>query len=65
MSSPWSIVLLLLYRGANLVRFSPMFEDVGIAASSGVISALMVGVSVIPVILIQWKGQAWRQKRGE
>lgn len=37
-----------------------MFENVGIAASSGVTSALMVGVSVFPTVLLQWQGRRWR-----
>ncbi|PGH07785.1 hypothetical protein AJ79_06173 [Helicocarpus griseus UAMH5409] len=44
--------------------FPAMFEDVGIAASSGVTSALMVGVAVIPTILLQWQGAKWRPQPG-
>ncbi|KAI9038372.1 putative MFS transporter [Aspergillus affinis] len=40
--------------------FPPMFESVGIAASSGVGCALIVGVSVIPTIILHWRGRAWR-----
>lgn len=45
--------------------FTPMFESVGIAASSGICCALVVGVSVIPTILLQWKGDSWRGGKGE
>lgn len=37
-----------------------MFEAVGVAASSGVGCALIVGVSVIPTIILHWMGRAWR-----
>lgn len=37
-----------------------MFETVGVAASSGVGVALMVGVSVIPTLFLQWMGRTWR-----
>ncbi|BCS18944.1 putative MFS transporter [Aspergillus puulaauensis] len=40
--------------------FPGMFENVGIAASAGVCVALMVGVSVLPTIGIQWKGRSLR-----
>ncbi|KKK18579.1 hypothetical protein ARAM_005730 [Aspergillus rambellii] len=40
--------------------FPDMFESVGIAASAGVCVALMVGVSVIPTIFLQWKGRSFR-----
>lgn len=36
-----------------------MFESVGIAASSGVITALIMGVSFIPTVLLQWYGRRW------
>lgn len=37
-----------------------MFETVGVAASSGVCCALIVGVSVIPTIILHFMGRAWR-----
>lgn len=37
-----------------------MFENVGVAPSSGVGSALVVAVSVIPTIFLHWKGRIWR-----
>lgn len=37
-----------------------MFKDVGVAASSGVGVALIVGISVIPTLLLQWMGSSWR-----
>ncbi|KAE8152438.1 major facilitator superfamily domain-containing protein [Aspergillus avenaceus] len=40
--------------------FPPMFETVGVAASSGVGCALIVGVSVIPTLCLQWMGRNWR-----
>lgn len=41
-------------------RFPQMFENVGFYGSTGIATALTVGVSVIPTILLQWKGCTWR-----
>lgn len=38
-----------------------MFESVGIAASAGVGTSLMVVVSVAPTVILQWKGSDWRR----
>ncbi|CAI7669075.1 unnamed protein product [Penicillium viridicatum] len=40
--------------------FPQMFEVVGWAGGAGIAVALMVGVSVIPTILVQWRGDGWR-----
>ncbi|KAI9372150.1 major facilitator superfamily domain-containing protein [Aspergillus egyptiacus] len=40
--------------------FPGMFENVGVAASSGVCVALMVGASVFPTMFLQWKGRSFR-----
>lgn len=53
-------LLLKVHHFANLVRFPPMFENVGIAASSGITTALMVCISAIPTILLHWRGRVWR-----
>ncbi|KAL4763518.1 putative MFS transporter [Aspergillus foveolatus] len=45
--------------------FPGMFETVGIAASAGVCVALMVGVSVLPTIALQWKGRSLRPSMKE
>jgi hypothetical protein len=37
-----------------------MFTSVGVAASAGVVTALIVGVSISPTMLVQWRGQKWR-----
>ena len=42
-----------------------MFAKVGVAASSGVGVALIVGVSVIPTLLLHWRGRLWRQAQME
>ena len=42
--------------------FTPMFETVGVAESAGVGTALIVGVSVIPTMILQWQGVSWRRK---
>lgn len=36
-----------------------MFEDVGIAASAGIIVALIVGVSFIPTVYLHCQGWRW------
>lgn len=43
-------------------RFPDMFESVGLAASAGVVTALTVGVCVIPTIFLHWNRQARRAK---
>ncbi|KAA8643627.1 uncharacterized protein ATNIH1004_010396 [Aspergillus tanneri] len=40
--------------------FPPMFENVVVAASSGVGCALIVGVRVIPTLILHFMGRAWR-----
>jgi len=40
-----------------------MFKSVGIAASSGIGVALIVGVSVVPTIFLHWKGCVWWQEK--
>lgn len=37
-----------------------MFENCGWAGGAGIAVALMVGVSVVPTMLVQWRGLAWR-----
>jgi hypothetical protein len=37
-----------------------MFTNVGVAASSGVVAALIVGVSILPTLFIQWRGDRYR-----
>ena len=34
-----------------------MFEQVGIAASAGIIVALIAGVSFLPTIFLHWQGR--------
>jgi hypothetical protein len=42
-------------------RFPDMFTNVGVAKSAGVTTALLIGASVIPTALLQWRGQIWRR----
>jgi hypothetical protein len=42
-------------------RFPDMFDNVGVAKSAGVAAALLVGVSLLPTMVLQWRGQAWRR----
>jgi hypothetical protein len=37
-----------------------MFTSVGVAASAAVAAAVIVGVSILPTMLLQWWGQLWR-----
>ena len=41
-------------------RFPQMFENVGIANSAGIATALLVVVSLIPTAVLQWKGHLMR-----
>lgn len=34
-----------------------MFDGVGIAKSSGVITALIMGCSLFPIVYVQWQGK--------
>ena len=36
-----------------------MFESVGIAKSSGVVTALIMSASFIPVVFLQLQGRRW------
>jgi hypothetical protein len=40
--------------------FPDMFTNVGVAKSSGITTALMMGCSFIPTIFLQWRGHQWR-----
>jgi hypothetical protein len=40
--------------------FPDMFTNVGIANSAGVATALIMGVSFVPTLLVQWKGMSLR-----
>jgi hypothetical protein len=37
-------------------RFNPAFNHVGVAASSGIFAALIVGFSVVPTVLLHLVG---------
>ncbi|KAF1988400.1 MFS general substrate transporter [Aulographum hederae CBS 113979] len=40
--------------------FPSMFANVGVANSSGVATVMIIVVSIVPTILLQWKGTSWR-----
>ena len=40
--------------------FPPMFTEAGLYASAGIATALMVAVSILPTIFIQWRGVSLR-----
>ncbi|TGJ83166.1 hypothetical protein E0Z10_g5593 [Xylaria hypoxylon] len=41
--------------------FPPLLANVGLIASTGVATALIVGASAVPTALLQWKGKLWRK----
>lgn len=40
-----------------------MIENIGLIHSIGVVVALILGVSILPTMLLQWKGGGWRKQR--
>lgn len=44
--------------------FPQLFENVGLPGSAGVCAALIIGVSLVPTIVLQWRGGHWRTTRG-
>ncbi|KAI1123339.1 major facilitator superfamily domain-containing protein [Nemania abortiva] len=44
--------------------FPAMLANVGLVGSTGVATALVVGGSVLPTVLLQWKGKAWKNIDG-
>ncbi|KAH7159726.1 major facilitator superfamily domain-containing protein, partial [Dactylonectria estremocensis] len=42
--------------------FPELLENVGLAPSAGVATAMIVGVTMIPTALLQWKGYGWRRQ---
>ncbi|RLL93220.1 hypothetical protein CFD26_101575 [Aspergillus turcosus] len=41
--------------------FTAMFEKVGVARSAGVVTALIMGVSFLPTVLLHWRGSTLRR----
>lgn len=39
-----------------------MFESVGTAESSGVVTALIMGVSFFPTVFLHWRGKTLRNE---
>lgn len=40
--------------------FPQMFNNVGLYGSAGITTGMLVAVSLLPTILLQWKGRVWR-----
>ena len=40
-----------------------MFTNVGVAASAGVAAALLIGVGIFPIIVVQFMGKNWRPSK--
>ncbi|KAJ5765422.1 hypothetical protein N7520_004981 [Penicillium odoratum] len=45
--------------------FTPMFDNVGVAASSGIVCGMIVAVSILPTMFLQMRGRIWRRKEEE
>jgi hypothetical protein len=41
-----------------------MFTEVGLRTSAAIVSVLIIAVSIIPTIFLQWRGKGWRSERG-
>jgi predicted RND superfamily exporter protein len=37
-----------------------MIAEAGYKATAGIVTAMIVALSVIPTLVVQWKGRAWR-----
>lgn len=40
-----------------------MFESAGLKGSTGIVVAIIIVVAVLPVVLLQWKCNEWREKK--
>lgn len=40
-----------------------MFDNVGVANSAGVVSALLIGAGIVPILVLHLRGKAWRTKQ--
>lgn len=40
-----------------------MFTGAGLRGSAGITAGLIVVLSLLPTILLQWKGQSWTRSR--
>lgn len=40
--------------------FTSMFDSVGLSKSSAIVAVLIVVLSIVPTVLLQWRGQLWR-----
>ncbi|KAG9245629.1 major facilitator superfamily domain-containing protein [Calycina marina] len=45
--------------------FPDVFTNVGLTGTAGIMAGLIIGVSILPTILIQMKGYAWRRIKVE
>lgn len=42
-----------------------MIANVGLVKSIGIIAALIIAVSMLPTLVLQWKGSLWRKNTQE
>lgn len=40
--------------------FTSMFDSVGLSKSSAIVAVLIVVLSIVPTVLLQWRGRLWR-----
>ncbi|CAM1505899.1 Fc.00g115360.m01.CDS01 [Cosmosporella sp. VM-42] len=40
--------------------FPVMIDELGLLKTAGVMSAMIVGISILPTMILQWKGLVWR-----
>lgn len=40
-----------------------MFTGAGLRGSAGIVTGLIIVLSLLPTVLLQWKGQAWTRSR--
>jgi hypothetical protein len=45
--------------------FPDMFSRLGLSGSAGLMVGIIIVFSILPTILIQWKGRGIREKRSE
>lgn len=42
------------------IRFPQLLAIAGYRQSAGIATGMIVAVSIIPILIIQWKGRSWR-----
>ena len=42
-------------------RFPTLIEEIGLSKSTAIFTAMIIGVSILPTMLVQWKGERWHK----